>query len=325
MGKFLFSFIFISFFLSGNLLGKVFIAGKPYYSAPEVAKNLGMQFQWERPLEQVSLTKGSATLKLTKNKRACIINDVQVFLGDSVHLKRNHLYISERDLNGNIKPILVSKYTKKHPCKHIILDPGHGGKDHGTSNKKFNVNEKDLVLDLAYKVQNILKNQGYKVTLTRKNDTFIPLNERPILAERLGGDLFVSLHFNSVAQSQQAIQGIETYVLTQQYQPSTASSELKASDKKIFLGNKFNENNALLGYCIQNSLCKHLKSDDRGLKHARFAVLKDLQCPGILVEAGFLSNHEECKKIISSEYREKIAKCITKGIIDYDRLIGQAH
>ncbi len=98
---------------------------------------------------------------------------------------------------------------------------------------------------------------------------------------------------------------------------------MTAPDKIAWTGNKNDHWNALLGYNIQKSLITDLRVIDRGLKRARFAILKTLNCPGILVEAGFLSHPEECQKINSSAYRQKIAQSIAAGVLSYQKTLDQ--
>lgn len=293
---------------------------QPYYSLPEAAHKLGMKFRWIIPQESASLSRGSTEIELTAEKRVCIINDIQVWLGNPILSKRGQLFISKKDLDWSIQPIVKPKNLNR-TVRHIVIDPGHGGKDQGTSNSAYAMLEKDLTLDLAYRLKDVLKKRGYSVSMTRQNDTFIPLKDRATFANQNNADLFLSLHFNSVINGKDSVKGSETYALTIQDHPSTANSKISTSDSETNSGNQYNTHNALLAYCVQNSLCKHLSTQDRGVKRARFGVLKNLNCPGILLESAFLSNSEECHKLKSPLYREKLAKCIAKGVVDYDRVI----
>ena len=109
--------------------------------------------------------------------------------------------------------------------------------------------------------------------------------------------------------SGQNVAGIETYIL-------------RSINGQNYLGNKNNAWNVLVGYYVQASLCQYVNGYDRGLKRANFKVLKDIVCPGILVEAGFISNSREGSKIASSAYRQKLAQGITSGIMQYDRSLN---
>ena len=198
-----------------------------------------------------------------------------------------------------------------------MLDPGHGGKDDGTHNGRSGLQEKNVALDVAKRVGAQLTAAGYRVVFTRSNDTFVPLPDRPAVATHEKADLFVSIHFNAIDNA--AVSGNETYILTPQNQESTdgggaGSRELVPT---LLPGNRLDEWNAVLGYRMHRMLVQQMKSFDRGLKRARFVVLRDLNCPGILVEGGYLSNNVEAGKIATPEWREQLATAIVAGIASY--------
>lgn len=315
--------LFILTLLSSE--AKVTLLGVTYYNLEEIACILKLKFHEMNDCEQALLYNRNVKLRFQKGKRYLTINNIQIWLGYPTLLYDNRLHITDIDLLKAITPILCPLESSCPPNLHcIVIDPGHGGRDLGTSNKLLNINEKDLTLDLSLRLKKELEKFGYKVILTRTNDHFIPLKERAAFANRNQADLFVSIHFNAVETGADIVEGIETYTLTLKDHPSTAARSIPDSDQGTFCGNNFDSWNAILGYSIQSNLLRDTGSVDRGLKRARFAVLKFIDCPGVLVEAGFLSNYKEAQKIKSSEYREQIARSIAKGILNYQKILNRA-
>lgn len=179
----------------------------------------------------------------------------------------------------------------------IVLDPGHGGLDRGAGDEELP--EKFVNLEIALHLEEILRERGFEVAITRSDDTFIPLWERAALANALEADLFVSIHNNSAVDS--AAQGTETYYLPKQ------------------------PNNLMLAQAVQRELVRALKRRDRGVKSNNFWVLRDSEVPAILVEVSFLSNPEERALLAQESYRKAAAEAIALGIVQYfARLDGGA-
>ena len=200
----------------------------------------------------------------------------------------------------------------------VCLDPGHGGKDPG--NEVGSNQEKQHTLLLAKEVRAQLARAGLKVTLTRSTDSFVELPARPELAKRRSADLFVSLHFNAAEAGRSTVQGAEVYCLT----PAGASSTNARGEGNgggWFPGNRHNEQNLYLAYQVQKALTRNLAVEDRGVRRARFAVLRDAVMPAVLIEAGFLSHPVEGRQIVScgvspensARNRRRIARLQTGG------------
>ena len=160
---------------------------------------------------------------------------------------------------------------------------------------------------------------GFKVLLTRNWDSSVKLPERSSIAKRQKADLFVSLHFNGTASGQNEARGAETYAMTPAGGSSTAGNGSIRGNS--YSGNRFNDSNLLLAYQIQKSLVARLGVEDRGVRRARFEVLRDATMPAVLVEGGFLSHPAESKKIFDAAYRREMAKAILEGIQTYKRAV----
>lgn len=193
----------------------------------------------------------------------------------------------------------------------IVLDPGHGGKSIGAIGDR-KVFEKKAVLDITMKTKELLSNAGISVRMTRTGDTTMDLSERTEKAVKFGADLFVSIHLNFAGNK--AATGVETYVLSCQGFPSTVAGKPENQSNP---GNVYDKSNTILAYHVHRGILGSTSAEDRGIKHARFNVIRDASCPAILIECGFLSNAAEEAKIIDSEYRQKIAMGISNGILEY--------
>ena len=214
----------------------------------------------------------------------------------------------------------------------IVIDAGHGGHDTGTIGPN-GLMEKDLVLDVALKLGKLLEDRmGAEVIYTRDDDTFIPLETRTAIANKEQADLFISIHANSSGDP--GARGIETYYLN--FTSSADALEVAAREnavseksihelqdlvKKIALKEKIEESREF-ALDVQKSLYGGLvlKSPglhDRGVKKAPFIVLIGANMPSILAEISFISNPTDERKLKTSEYRQRVAESLYKGISKY--------
>ena len=214
----------------------------------------------------------------------------------------------------------------------IVIDPGHGGHDTGTIGPN-GLEEKDLVLEVGKRLGKLLETRlGADVVYTRQDDTFIPLETRTAIANQEQADLFVSIHANSSRDPD--ARGVETYYLNFTSNANAlevAARENAVSDKsihelqdlvkKIALKEKIEESREFAGD-VQQSLHTGLavKSPgirDRGVKKAPFIVLIGANMPSILAEISFVSNPTDERKLQTSEYRQRIAESLYRGISKY--------
>ncbi len=287
-----------------------------YVALGDVATRLGLKLAWVQRGRKVSLTGPAARAELENDSRDVSVNGLRVFLGDPVLASGGQLFVSRIDFERCLTPQLRPGFgTPPLPVpKTIVLDPGHGGKDNGTS-----TNEKAFALDVARRTQKILAAYGLRVALTRDADVFLDLAERSTKTNAARADLFVSIHFNAVANDTRT-SGVEVYTFAPKTQHATGwlgkkdDPDLERSDMPI---NRFDHWNAVLAQSIHRRFVGDLKAYDRGRKLAHWGVLRGLECPGVLVECGFLTSTAEAKKIATPAYRQKIAEALAVGIRDY--------
>ena len=186
-------------------------------------------------------------------------------------------------------------------------------------NKRYGLKEKAVVLDIAMRLGRELKKNGYDVSYTRTRDKFEELSDRPQKANSHRANMFLSIHCNAAANS--SVSGIETFAITPRWAPSTSSSKLSRSDSTEYPGNANDGWNQLLAYYIQRSLSAATRMPDRGVKRARFAVLRDLKMPGALIECGFITNSTEARNLGSAAYRQKVAEAIASAVYQYHKTL----
>ncbi len=262
-------------------------------------------------------------LEFVEKSRKCLINQTLVWLHEPLLKNGRNWYLSQPDLDYVLDPVLrADNNLKGHVVRTVILDPGHGGNDPGALGK-LNVQEKQIVLDLAKRIRVHLVNKGIKVCMSRENDRALTLTNRVKTARDTGSHLFVSLHLNSSSNTKAA--GVETYVMTLPGYHSTNTDNKGRIKTEHFAGNAKNQHNAAAGYYIQRYMQRKLGVEDRGVRRARFYVLKHAPCPAVLVEAGFITHPPEETRLLKDEYREKIAAGISAGIMEYIRVVTRAN
>lgn len=209
--------------------------------------------------------------------------------------------------------------------KKIYVDAGHGGKDPGA--RYSGINEKDLNLSVALKVQARLKQLGAEVVMSRETDAFLELREISRKANASNADIFVSIHHNSSPSA--SVQGIEVY--------SFGMTRTKAANLENFAYNDSNNetNQTLetrlnpqlrvdrlvlskqLSNNVQQALIRHTGAIDRGAKTQNFHVVRETNMPAILAELGFMSNPFELSRLINANYQNQMAEGIVQGILAY--------
>ncbi len=216
--------------------------------------------------------------------------------------------------------------------RRVVLDAGHGGGDPGASSTSRLI-EKEVTLDLQQRLQKLLLKNGFEVVLTRTDDRLIALRERARLANSSSGDIFISIHVNSL-QSHQSSHGVETYYLGPTTDPTLTrlaaaenlSSGYSVNDMRRLLdrvyGDVRRDESRRLAAAVQQQMFSGLSAVDPGLenwgvKRAPFIVLVATDMPAILAEVGCLSNDREAVMLGNATYRQQIAQALFHGIHAY--------
>jgi N-acetylmuramoyl-L-alanine amidase len=289
---------------------RVNVAGREHVRLLDWAKSRGLKVRWLTWEKTLQATDSGNRVLLTVNSSVASINGVRVWLSFPVLVRYGTVYVSSLDVRSTLEPLLTP--ARRTKLGTVCLDPGHGGKDPGY--RLGYQREKSFALLLAQEVRRQLNAAGVKVVLTRNSDRFVELADRPQLARKSGASLFVSLHFNSSEVNRGTVRGSEVYCLTPAGAYSTNTRG--RGDADYLSANQFNDRSILLAYHVQKRLVGQL-GVDRGVRRARFAVLRDAAMPAILVEAGFLSHPTEGKRIADPKYRRDLARAITEGILAY--------
>jgi len=221
--------------------------------------------------------------------------------------------------------------------QRVVLDPGHGGEDPGAIGKKGQ-EEKDVVLAVATELRTLLAAKGLEVIMTRESDIFIPLENRPVIANQQKADLFISIHAN--ANRNRKRRGVQTFYLN--FSPDPQVNEIAALEnatstkrigemqdtlKKIVQNSKILESRDL-AYKIHGNLVKLLSQhysavESLGVRGGPFWVLIGGEMPSVLVEISHLSNAQEEERLKSPSYRKQVALGIYEGILEYMRSLGK--
>lgn len=246
---------------------------------------------------------------------------------------RKRVYIKDGFGRGYLYNPKIPK-RKQIAAPLIVVDAGHGGKDHGAMSAS-GIKEKDVNIKIAKHVKTILVNRyKYRVVMTRKDDTFIPLKDRSKISNKRNADLFVSIHAN--AAKRKSAHGIETYFLGTSHNKQALATaarengELVKSVKdnqvqqilaSLITTTKINDSSRLAGR-VQENLYRSSKKKNRslknlGVKEGPFYVLHGADMPSILVEVGFLTNKKEARMLSKSEYLYRLASSIAEGIHKY--------
>jgi len=276
----------------------------------------------EFPLTLVNQTNGffnaanhNYRVKVKEKSRLVEINGTTLWFHNGNDTHDEKLRFHPDDIQYILNPVLEPPPIAAAKKQLIVLDPGHGGDDTGALSVS-KIAEKTVNLAIAKRLKLKLEKWGHEVIMTRDSDEqSLSLDERPGIAENESANLFISLHANKAGN--EISRGIETFCLSLPGQRSTNDPKSQNPDQKNWPGNKFNLENSWLAYTVHHSLVRHSSFGDRGIKRARFRVLKLAPCPAILIECGFLSSKEDEQFFLKDSYLDYIAQRIANGVQAY--------
>lgn len=212
---------------------------------------------------------------------------------------------------GLAAPSVSEDDAFKRPAKKkvVFLDVGHGGSDPGA--QYYGVNEKDLNLQIGFKVQSDLEKAGYSVIMSRTTDTYMDYKiDRSRIANESGADIFISLH-NNAMPGNSYVNGIETfyYESDPDYVPKINKDMHNDPERIIRSG--------ILANAIHNNLIDYTGAYDRGVRRDTFAVLRETAIPAVLLEFGFMSNYSELEKLKADSYQYTLSRAVVNGVKSY--------
>ena len=216
---------------------------------------------------------------------------VNTFLGADGQAFKIIIKSPKKQQPAIIVPAITPTVTTPKPTgkgvRKVVIDAGHGGTDYGAI--RDNINEKDITLDVAKQVRDMLVKKGYVVQMTRDGDDYVSLQDRVAISENFMPDIFISIHVNSSTGTEAS--GIETHY--------------------------YHQESILLAQTLHASLASAINTKNRGLFKSKFYVINHTTVPAILMEIGFISNSAERAELSGTARRKATAKAIVEGVENY--------
>ncbi len=326
------------------------ICGKDYLPVTVVAMYYQMKWEWDTIAKEVRLNKGGDILVFYVGMEYVMVirganygkpeklSSPVVFYEGAVVIPADFAIDRITKILGPPQTVArhPSELMQKYAVRKVVIDAGHGGMDPGAIGRS-GLREKDVNLDIARRLKDELRTNGIDVILTRDRDKFISLSGRTQIANDNYVDFFISIHAN--ANRARSLRGFEVYYLSNAVDDTARAAEaaensfLKLDDSSFYIRNtdleatvwdlvytENREESIELAKYIAKSVDNSTSLNNRGIKAARFYVLKGVQMPSVLVEVGYLSNSAEEKNLRDASYRKAVASAIAKGILSYKKV-----
>ena len=258
-------------------------------------------------------------------------------------MKREKIFITAFLIPFLLMGFVNTSFAQRSQTFTVVLDPGHGGKDPGALGAISK--EKDIVLSVAKKLGDKINrsHSDVKVVYTRTTDKFIPLDERPKIANRANAQLFISLHCNALDRRKKSPEGVETYILglhrsednlevakrensvivyEDNYETKYQGFNPKEPESYIifeFMSNKFLEQSLNFATLTQHELINGAKRTNRNVRQAGFLVLRETGMPSVLIELGYISNRTEEKFLNSEQGQSVLVNSIYTAFAEYKK------
>src|SRR6266567_2400770 len=294
------------------------VSGQDYLSVENISRFYGLPAGVVGAGEKIRFETIKNPLEFVSGSRETMINGARSWLCFPLIEQGGKYLVSRTDVAKTIEPLVrPHRVANVGKVQTVVLDPGHGGYDKGQVSRYGY--EKDFVLDVARKLRPFLQAKGVRVIMTREGDYFVPLEVRAQIANATRNSIFVSIHFNGTNDDPNAT-GFEIFSFTPRGAPSTSDNAAAPSSLTMQPGSEVDAQSMALSVCIYHSLLGHIPEFDRGIKRARFAVLRLTRVPAVLIEGGFLTERGECRLIAQNDWRAKLAQAIGVGIENYQAL-----
>jgi N-acetylmuramoyl-L-alanine amidase len=215
----------------------------------------------------------------------------------------------------------------------VVLDPGHGGDDHGAEGPA-GLREKELVLDVARRLKSRIESERVQVVLTRDSDVYVPLDERTAIANRAGADLFLSIHANGATA--RSARGVETFFMALEASDESSRQLAEAENAAFRETSAASSDDPLVSILGDLAAADSIRESDefarlankevtaiagatpsRGVKQAPFVVLMGVKMPATLVEIGFITNAAEERDLATPAYRDRLADALARAVAQF--------
>src|SRR5881397_1264395 len=294
------------------------VSGHDYLSVDNISRFYGLPAGIAASGEKIRFETVKNPLEFVSGSREAMINGARSWLCFPLLEQDGKFLVSRTDVAKTIEPLVrPHRVPNVGKVQTVVLDPGHGGYDRGQVSRYGY--EKDFALDVARKLRPLLQAKGLRVIITREGDYFVPLEVRAQIANAARNSIFVSIHFNATDRDPNAT-GFEIFSFTPRGAPSTSDDWVTPTALSMQAGSEVDAQSMALSACIYHSLLGHIPEFERGIKRARFAVLRLTRVPAVLVEGGFLTERGESQLIATKDWRAKLAQAISIGIENYHAL-----
>lgn len=333
-------FFLILVFILPGCGGRTVKPQEPLKGIPlqEVCDQYHVQWQWDGVTQVVLMQYQGNKAKALVGSNTVLVGRDKIMLSAPLRREKSVIYVPQDFESKVLAPFGV--ITKGIPradltttrVRTIVIDPGHGGKDPGTKGMT-SLTEKEVNLDIAKRLKELLQEAGLKVIMTRQTDVFVTLPGRTEIASKSDADLFVSIHANS--SPNRKTDGIEVYYVRTAFKKDL-EEEQRIKNEKMFLKSvnaqyspslvnivgdmmyqRKVEESRKIAAKVARDTSRETLALNRGAKNCRFAVVRNTLIPAILVEVGYLSNREEERRLNTASYRQKVAEGIAHSVIEY--------
>ncbi len=309
--------------------------GLKYMPLSQLAFKYGLRHERDPVTGREVFTGNGYQMVVSAGMSSVLVNDELAFLDEAARMVKGNISVPVSNFI-RIETMLKNEHENQlslNSLKKIVLDPGHGGIFRGAMGRN-GTTEKKVNLDISKKLKKLLEKKGIKVIMTRERDVNLApnLNEdlqrRVDIANREQPDLFISIHANWCSSPN--VRGFEIFycknkpVSNYRIKPDRIGQKddsLDTETKKVLgyiLRDEYKNETLDIAQEIKKSF-KKLDTPNRGIKAARFKVIKKTECPSILVEVGFLSNKNSCRRLSDPSYRQKVAKKLFEAIMNYQK------
>ncbi len=292
------------------------LGGREYVSDENVAKFYGFE-RFAKQGDDRIFKHPTLIMTWRVGSESIYVNNIKFCLSFPIVENGGMAMLSTVDLAKLVDPVVRPSYIRK-PIEFdtVVIDAGHGAHDSGAKGPYGR--EKDYTLDTSLRLEKALQARGFKTVMTRREDVFLTLGQRVEVANRQRNAIFISIHYNS--SGAKTSNGIETYALAPQ---GTRSTNGGSPWNSSLTGNISDAENIALATAVHAHVISDIKTVDRGIKRARFNVLRGINKPGILFEGGFVTNPTEAKLINDPAHRERLANSIADAVVRFKVAVGK--